>query len=114
MGKFFLKCVLLVLVLFIGVFIGMEKAHQGMQDMKGYEDTALPPPVHISESEDGKIEAALLGNEINHAEELAKKKKDLENLETFNVFSSMGKALASFVTEATKNLIDFVMKLFKT
>lgn len=114
MGKFFLKCLLLVLVLFIGVFIGMEKAHQGMQDMKGYEDTALPPPVHINESEDGKIEAALLGNEINHAEELAKKKKDLENLETFNIFSSMGKVLASFVTETTKNLIEFVMKLFNS
>ncbi|RST73876.1 DUF3679 domain-containing protein [Siminovitchia acidinfaciens] len=113
MVKFILKFLLLMLVLFIGVFIGMEKAHQGMQDMKGYEDVSLPPPVHITESEDGKIEAALLGNEINHTEELARKKKDLESLETFNFFSSMGKALASFVTEATKSLIDFIMGLFK-
>lgn len=110
--KFILKFLLLVLVLFVGVFIGMEKAHQGMLEMKGYEDESLPRPVHISEDENGKIEAAVLGNEINHTEEIARKKKDLESLETFNFFSSMGKALASFVTEATKRLIDFIVELF--
>ncbi|WP_144462854.1 YqxA family protein [Siminovitchia fortis] len=113
MVKFMLKFLLLAIVLFVGVFIGMEKAHQGMQGMKGYEDTALPPPVHISESEDGKIEAAFLGNEIDHAEELAKKKKELEDIETYNFFSSMGKALSSFVKETAKFLIDFIMNLFK-
>ncbi len=113
MIKFILKFLLLAMVLFVGVFIGMEKAHQGMQDMKGYEDTSLPPPVHVSEGEDGKIEAALLGNEINHTEELAQKKKVLEDLETYNFISSMGKTFSSFVKEATKNIIDFLMGLFK-
>ncbi len=113
MAKFIFKLLFLLMVLFIGVFIGMEKAHQGMQGMKGYEDTALPPPVHLSEGEDGKMEAALLGNEINHAEDLAEKKKELEDLETFNFFSSLGKTLASSVKAMAKFLIDFFMNLFK-
>lgn len=112
MGKFFLKSLLLLMALFVGVFIGMEKAHMGMQGMKGYEDASLPPPVHLSEGEDGKMEAAVLGKEMDQAELLSRKKKDLEDIGSYNVFSSIGKALASVVKEATKNLLDFFMRLF--
>ncbi|MFD1705464.1 YqxA family protein [Siminovitchia sediminis] len=114
MGKFIGKCLIVVLVLFIGVFIGMEKAHQGMQNMKGYEEPSLPSPVSIHEGEDGQIEAEVLGSEIQHADQLSKKKEDLEKIGTFNIFSSMGKALASFVREATDALIQFFLKLFSS
>ena len=111
MGKFLLKTLVLVSVLFIGILIGMEKANQGMVQMKGYDDPSLPPPIHVSESADGNIEASVMGKELSHAEELAKKKKELEQLETFNLFSSMGKGLAKIVTDIVDNLVHLVVEL---
>jgi len=111
MGKFMLKSLAVMIILFIGVLIGMEKANQGMVQMKGYDDPSLPPPVIVNESEEGKIEASLMGKELNHTEELAKKKKELEELETFNLFSSIGKKLAQIVTSVTNKLVDLLIDL---
>ncbi|MBM7716324.1 YqxA family protein [Siminovitchia sp. FSL H7-0308] len=106
MGKFFLKCVISVFLLFIGVLIGMEKANEGMRSMKGYEDTSLPSPVHLKKGDDGNMEAALLGNEVHSMETLEDKKKKLEEMESFNFFSSLGRALGNTVTNVTQKLVD--------
>lgn len=112
MGKFFLKCIVLVFLLFVGVMIGMEKANEGMRSMKGYEDTSLPQPVYWEKGDDGNIEAALLGNEVKSMETLEEKKQKLEKMESFNFFSSLGKALGNIVTNVTKKLVDLFISLF--
>lgn len=112
MGKFFLKCVVSVLLLFVGVMVGMEKANEGMRSMKGYEDTALPPPVHWERGDDGNIEAALLGNEVKSMETLEEKKQKLEEMESFNFFSSLGKALGNTVTNVAKKVVDLFVNAF--
>lgn len=114
MKKFLLKFWLVTIALIVGVFIGMQKANEGMLQMKGYEDDYFQSPVHISENTDGKIEAALLGNEMNFDRiDLAEKKQELEELETFNFFSALGKALSNIVTTTINQLIQFIISFFE-
>ncbi len=113
MKKFVFKFWLLVFVMVIGVFIGMQKANDGMLQMKGYEDQLLQSPVHLSENEDGTIDAALLGNELTVDQlDLTEKKKELEELETFNFFSSLGKTLTNIVTAIMNKFVQFIMNFF--
>lgn len=107
MGKFLMKCMLLVFVLFVGIVIGMQKANQGMVNMKGYEEASFQSPVHLKSAEDGQIEAVFLGNEVN-MHNLAEKKRKLEEMETFNFFSSLGKTLANAVSAITQKIIDTI------
>ena len=90
--------------------IGMQKANQGMQNMKGYEDRSFQSPVQLHEAEAGHLEATVFGNEIN-MHDFAEKKKKLEELEAYNFFSSLGKGLADTVTAITQTLIDFISGL---
>jgi hypothetical protein len=112
MGKFFLKCIFSAVLLFVGVMIGMEKANEGMRSMKGYEDASMPPPVQFAKGGDGNMEAALLGKEVHSVETLEEKKKKLEEMESFNFFSSLGKKMAKAVENATSWLIDLFLELF--
>ena len=111
MRGFILKCLLLVCVLFVGVVIGMNKANQGMKEMKGYDDTSFQSPVLLQQTEDGKVEASVLGREIV-SHDFEKKKEKLEEIKTFNIFSEAGKALAKTVTAITQALFDVVTGLF--
>ncbi len=62
--RFFMKCVVLITILFIGVLIGMQKANEGMLKMKGYEDHTLSSPFTINEINDEHVEATILGKNI--------------------------------------------------
>ncbi|MBS4173595.1 YqxA family protein [Bacillus sp. FJAT-49736] len=105
MTRFLIKCSLILALLFIGVLIGMEKANEGMVKMKGYKDSSLQAPFNINEDIDGKKEASVLGKNVT-SHNLDKKKEHLENIKTYNLFSSLGKAITSFITSLTENIIN--------
>ncbi|HEY4554353.1 MAG TPA: YqxA family protein [Bacillaceae bacterium] len=105
--RFMFKCLVLVFVLFAGILMGMQKANEGMLGMKGYQDGSFQAPVHLKEAEEGQLEAALLGNDIP-VDDLAEKKRKLEELESYNFFSSLGKGLAETVTAAAHSVFDFL------
>ncbi|MCJ7841819.1 YqxA family protein [Lederbergia sp. NSJ-179] len=111
MGKFVMKSLLLSLVLVAGVVIGLNKANQGMNEMKGYTDSSFTTPVDVKKTEDGKINAAVLGNELSSFN-LDEKKEKLEDAKAFNFFSEAGKLLANMVSSIAQAVINFFASLF--
>jgi hypothetical protein len=108
--RFMLKSLLLVSVLFVGVLIGMQKANDGIRDMKGYDVEGLGTPLTISEDETGNIEASLLGQEMGSAS-ISEKKKKLEEMKSFNFFSEIGKSVAGIMKGLAEKTVDFVSSL---
>ncbi|WP_110926925.1 YqxA family protein [Bacillus massiliglaciei] len=107
MAKFTLKCTCLILVLFLGIIIGMQQANQGMKKMKGYDDPSLNSAFTVSETDDGEMEAAILGERVT-SHDLEKKKEKLEEMKAFNLFSSLGRQLGDAISGAFQKLIDSV------
>jgi len=106
MTRFLIKCSFLIALLFIGVLIGMEKANNGMVEMKGYDDPSLQSPVHIQEKDKGKVDTSVLGENIT-SHNLDKKKEHLQDIKAFNFFSSIGKVLTNIISSVTEKIIDF-------
>ncbi|TYR75458.1 DUF3679 domain-containing protein [Rossellomorea vietnamensis] len=110
MRRFVLKSILLVSILFVGVLIGMQKANDGIRDMKGYDEDGFGTPLTISEDETGNIEASLLGQEMGSAS-ISEKKKKLEEMKSFNFFSEIGKSVAGAVKSIAEKTVELVSSL---
>jgi hypothetical protein len=110
MKRFMLKSILLVSILFIGVLIGMQKANDGIRDMKGYDDEGFGTPITISEDGTGNIEASLLGQEMGSTS-ITEKKKKLEEMKSFNFFSEIGKSVAGIIKGLAEITVEFVSSL---
>ncbi|WP_062104628.1 DUF3679 domain-containing protein [Bacillus niameyensis] len=110
MKKFILKTFLLILTLFVGILIGMNKANQGMMDMKGYNDQSFQTPVTVQKTPEGEVQAAVLGNDLPPFS-LDDKKEKIEKAKAFNFFSEAGKLLAEIVTTIFQTIIDFIASL---
>ncbi|WP_019242657.1 MULTISPECIES: YqxA family protein [Bacillus] len=107
MFRFFLKCILLIAVFFVGVLLGVQKANTGILNMRGYEDPQLYGAVSI-ENKDGEVNASFLGKDIN-SHDLQEKKEKLQDIKAFNAFSSLGKKTANGTKKAFEKLIDLVV-----
>lgn len=110
MKKFILKTFLLILTLFVGILIGMNKANQGMMDMKGYNDQSFQTPVIVQKTSEGEVQATVLGNELPKFN-LDDKKEKIEKTKAFNFFSEAGKLLSEIVTTIFQTIIDFIASL---
>ncbi|MBS4199730.1 DUF3679 domain-containing protein [Bacillus sp. FJAT-49732] len=110
MRNFFVKCVLLFGVLFIGVMIGMNKANEGMLNMKGYSDESFQTPVTIQQNDDGKVETTFMGRDLPTFN-LDEKKEKLEEVKAYNFFSEAGKFLANIVTTIAQKIFEFISSL---
>ncbi|WP_158598211.1 DUF3679 domain-containing protein [Falsibacillus albus] len=106
MRMFLLKCVLLVSLLFIAVLMGMEKANEGMQHLKG-NGSGIEAPLTVKQKDNGEVQASVLGKDLSSSDIEGKRKK-LEEMKTFNLFSAIGKTLADLITGLTEKLIDLV------
>ncbi|MEH7236085.1 YqxA family protein [Bacillus sp. JJ1562] len=96
MVKFIMKCFLIVTVLLLGVLIGMQQANEGMKNMRGYNDPSLQGAFHISD-DNGEVEASVLGRRVT-SHDLEQKQKQLEDVEAFNLFSSIGEKLGNGIS----------------
>ncbi|PFG05638.1 DUF3679 domain-containing protein [Bacillus sp. es.034] len=110
MTKFFFKCAFLITALFIGVLIGMQYANQGIVDMKGHEQQNFTSPVGVNQNMEGDVKASFLGNEID-SKTLTEKKEKLEEMKSFNVFSSIGKVIANTIESITNKIVDVIASL---
>lgn len=95
MPKFMLKCFMLAILVFFGVLLGMQQANEGLKHMKGYDDPAFEGAFEI-ESTQEEVEASLLGQKVT-SHDLAEKQKQLEEMEAFNFFSSLGRGIAEII-----------------
>ncbi len=104
MANFMLKILFMISILFVGVLIGMQQANDGMRSMKGFQDS-FSGAFEISETEDGKMEAEVLGQSITR-QDLEEKQEKLENAKAFNVFSSLGTKLAEAAGSAFRWILQ--------
>ena len=101
----------MVIFLAVGVLIGMNRANQGMNDMRGYTDSSFQTPVNIQTTDEGSFDAAVLGNEISSFN-MNEKKEKLEEVKSFNFFSEIGKLLADLISSIAQAIINFFAGLF--
>ncbi|MGG6437499.1 YqxA family protein [Saccharococcus caldoxylosilyticus] len=111
MAKFIVQFCFAVLILFFGVLLGMQQANEGMQKMRGYEDTSLPSVLHLSKNQSGEIEASVFGKKVE-VDDLQEKKEKIEKIKAFNLFSELGKQFANAVETLMEQLLSFFTKLF--
>ncbi|TYR82353.1 DUF3679 domain-containing protein [Priestia megaterium] len=110
MVKFTMKTLLLTVILLFGVLLGMQMAQQGLVKMKGYNDPAIEHVFTVSKTDEGQVEAAILGSkQVVNIEE---KQKILEERKAFNVFSSIGKSLANTIQGMVQKAVETIHNLF--
>lgn len=107
MVRFTLKCTFILLVLFLGVLIGMQTANDGIKKMKGYDDPTLSSAFDVNQTNQGELEAAILGEKLT-SHDIEKKKEKLEEIKAFNFFSSLGKQLGEAISNLFNRLIDLL------
>lgn len=83
MVKFTIKCLLIAALFFFGVLVGIQKASEGIQDVR-------------QGSVQLKIEHSI--QQPKGANPLSGKKVALEHIQTFNPFSAAGDLVSSAVT----------------
>ncbi|MCR2820456.1 YqxA family protein [Lederbergia panacisoli] len=110
MRNFIFKCMILVGVLFIGVLIGMNKANEGMLNMKGYSDHSFQTPVTVQQNDNGEVETTFMGKNLPSFN-LEERKEKLEEAKAYNLFSETGKFLADIVTSTTQKVFGFLSSL---
>ncbi|MDM5330952.1 YqxA family protein [Neobacillus sp. CF12] len=108
MKMFMLKFFCILALMFISVLAGMQLANDGIHKMKGYDDPNFQNAVAINDNGE-QVKATFLGNEIS-SHDLNEKKKKLEEISAFNLFSSMGKKISQGVSNASEKLINLITK----
>jgi hypothetical protein len=111
MIKFSMKFFLLFTFLFFGVLLGMQLANEGIREMKGYDDPQYSRAFHITEDQSGELEAALLGERVT-SHDIREKQERLENMEAFNIFSSLGSKFAEGISTIFQKLLDLISASF--
>jgi hypothetical protein len=89
-----LKCFGLVALLLFGVLLGMQKAHFEMSELKGTADKG------IVESLTQNVTDAKIEKSHSSSHDLKTKQETLAKVDSFNVFSALGKKLTSFISSA--------------
>ncbi len=112
MKWFMVKTFIFVSLMFVAVLFGMQQANDGIQNMRGYEDSAFKGALTLQERNSGEFEATVLGNELT-SHDIKEKQRLLEEMKAYNFFSSLGKKLSEGVTGATEKSIDFITDLLK-
>lgn len=106
MKMFMVKSFIIASLMFISVLTGMQMANSGIHKMKGYHDPNLQTPVSMKET-NNDINAAFLGHDFS-SHDLEVKRKKLEEMNTFNFFSSMGKKMSDGLTNGSEKLIRMI------
>lgn len=104
-----LKSFLLASIMFICVLFGMQQANDGIHRMKGYDDADFGNAFTLNEADNGKIEGTFLGNDVS-SHDLEKKKEEIEEMNSFNFFSSLGKNMTKGISEATESVINTIVE----
>ncbi|WP_428909183.1 DUF3679 domain-containing protein [Niallia sp. Krafla_26] len=105
-----LKSMFLAILMFVSVLFGMQQANEGIVKMKGYGHEQFQGVFMINNSSEGELEASILGNDLS-SHDIEKKKAELEEMKAFNFFSSIGKAIAQFISSMTDLIIQFIAGL---
>jgi hypothetical protein len=101
MTKFMLKCFALVALLLFGVLLGIQKAHLEMIDLKGLSNKENTGSI-IQTSGDQKREK----DAHSSSHDLKTKQETLAKVDSFNIFSALGKKLTSCISSAFSAMVS--------
>ena len=104
MKMFMVKTLVIASLMSISVLAGMQMANDGIHKIKG---NGLQNGVSINEK-GNKISTSLGNNGINY--DLVSKRKKLEEMNSFNIFSSMGKKIADGISSATEKAVNKITR----
>jgi hypothetical protein len=91
--------------MFLLSIAGMKVADNGMNEMKGNNHSTLPTNISFQ----NKDWQNLIGDDhLSH--NIKAKEQKLEKINSFNLFSWMGKELAEGITSVSRNMIKLVIK----
>ncbi|OLS41630.1 DUF3679 domain-containing protein [Bacillus sp. MRMR6] len=106
MKMFMMKAICIAALMFISVLAGMQLANDGIHKMKGYDDPNFQRAVALNDNGE-QITATFLGNDLS-SHDLDEKKKKLEEMNAYNVFSSLGKNISEGVSSLSGHLIKLI------
>ncbi|MDQ0269514.1 YqxA family protein [Cytobacillus purgationiresistens] len=112
MKMFMFKLSCLIALMFVSVLFGMQKANDGIHNMRGYEDPAYKSALTVGETADGELQAAILGEDVS-SHDLEGKKDQLEKMQVYNFFSSLGKGLSEGTRSLTEKGINYISELIQ-
>lgn len=104
MKLFTLSAIGIAMLMFICVLFGMQQANNGIQKMKGYESEDFQQVLSINQEKE-EAEATILGQNVT-SHDLQKKKEQLEEINGFNLFSSIGKGMADTISQLAEKGVD--------
>lgn len=110
MKKFTLKALFLAALMFACVLFGMQQANDGIQQMRGFDDPNYEEAITIQEAESGELQASILGNDVS-SHDLQKKREQLEEMEAYNFFSSLGKQFSAAIQTLMEETIQLITSL---
>lgn len=108
MKMFMIKCVGVAALMFISVLAGMQMANDGIHKMKGYDDPNFQNAIALNDNGE-HLKATFLGNDIS-SHNIDEKKKKLEEISSYNLFSSMGKKISEGISSASEKLINLIIE----
>lgn len=108
MKIFMLKSIGIVALMFISVLAGMQMANNGIHKMKSYNDPNFQDAISIKEKDINGRASSL--REVLTSHDFEAKQKKLEELSSFNIFSSMGKKMSDGISSASEILVHVITK----
>ena len=87
--------------------LGMQKANTGLVNMRGYDDPHLDRAVSIVK-ENGEVSASIMGEKVD-SHDLEEKKKRLQELKAFNLFSDMGKKISDGTRDLFERALQYIV-----
>ena len=110
MKIFMLKALFLAALMFVSVLFGMQQANEGIHRMKGFHDEDFKSALTLNETNEGEVQASVLGNDVS-SHDLQQKKEKLEEMKAYNFFSSLGKSISEGLSELTEKSVAFISDL---
>lgn len=75
MKIFMLKALFLAALMFVSVLFGMQQANEGIHRMKGFHDEDFKSALTLNETNEGEVQASVLGNDVCPAMIFSRKRK---------------------------------------
>lgn len=112
MKLYMLKALGLAAIMFALVLGGMQAANDGISRTKGYNDPGFKHPVSLEKDSTGEMKVAIMGGGSTtiRFDDGNRQASKTEEAKSFNLFSSMGKALSAILTGAVKGIMEFVTR----
>lgn len=108
MKIFMIKSLCIAALMFISVLAGMQIANDGIHKIMGKNDSNSEHQRSIQNGNNHMQES--VSDQESSSHDLLSKQQKLEKMNSFNLFSSMGKKLSEGISNTSEKIIESLMK----